>query len=222
MQLPQHIVFCILRETWQFVLLFPADKLYWSQATEKQPHLPQHGTCNKPVNVCNPIKCKRNYLIVAHRNCPPPVQKAHPTANSRLACRRTERNDCACNSNRRDHSWDGHFGTWGIASTRKSWQQKQICRDICQGCVHIVSAVRYNPHAWFVSPIVSESDELIAFIINLHNHKYFGKRRLFSIPGRGSRFGAWTGDVRKSTVIFFILKIFITFLPGWSISSLLF
>ena len=55
--------------------------------------------------VCNPMKCRRTYeslrLFV--------VQKAHPTANCRLTCRSTERNDCACNNNRRDHYYFGHF-----------------------------------------------------------------------------------------------------------------
>ena len=107
MQPPQHIALCILRETWQCFLLFPADKLYWSQATEKKQHLPECGTCNLSViqwNAKEPISSLRiDYLSV------PPVQKAHPTANCRLTCRRTERNDCACNNNRRDHYYSGHF-----------------------------------------------------------------------------------------------------------------
>ena len=105
MQLPQHIALCILRETWQLFWWFPADKLYWSQATEKKPHLPECGTCNLSViqwNAEEPMN-RCDYLSA------PPVQKAHPTANCRPTCRRTERNDCACNNNSRDHYFFGHF-----------------------------------------------------------------------------------------------------------------
>ena len=105
MQLPQHIALCILRETWQLFGWFPtADKLYWSQETGKKPLLPEY-CYKKPI--CTPINCQRAYLLDAHiLFCPPHpynVQKTHLIVNCRLTCRRTERNHCACNDNRRDH-----------------------------------------------------------------------------------------------------------------------
>ena len=83
MQLPQHIALCILRETWQLFSRFPADKLYWPQATEKKPRLPEmlpQETClysdELPKNLSP--RCAQTILSA------PPVKCAKSTSNCEL------------------------------------------------------------------------------------------------------------------------------------------